>query len=74
MTELLDAPKDGFSSTKFRNKTRSGAVGPNLDRERIGLILISCISSCRNLFYICRSCFKRWNGGDNATAQDILTK
>jgi hypothetical protein len=24
-------PKDGFSSTKFRNKTRSGAVGPNLD-------------------------------------------
>jgi hypothetical protein len=31
MTELLGAPTDGFSSYKFRNRTRSGAEDPDTD-------------------------------------------
>jgi starch-binding outer membrane protein, SusD/RagB family len=31
MTQLLNAPTDGYSSTKFRNLTRSGAPAPNRD-------------------------------------------
>lgn len=31
MTELLDAPRDGYSSTKFKNLTRSGGPAPNRD-------------------------------------------
>ena len=31
MTQLLDVPTDGYSSTKFRNKTRTGAIAPNRD-------------------------------------------
>lgn len=31
MTQLLDVTTDGYSSTKFRNKTRTGAIAPNRD-------------------------------------------
>ena len=31
MNQLLDAPTDGYSSTKFRNKTRTGAAAPHKD-------------------------------------------
>jgi hypothetical protein len=31
MNQLLDVTTDGYSSTKFRNKTRNGAKGPHLD-------------------------------------------
>ena len=31
MTQLLDVPQDGYSSTKFRNKTRTGGPAPHLD-------------------------------------------
>ncbi len=31
MNQLLDVPTDGWSSTKFRNVTRTGAVAPNRD-------------------------------------------
>lgn len=31
MTQLLDVPTDGYSSTKFRNLTRTGAPAPNRD-------------------------------------------
>jgi hypothetical protein len=31
MARLLDAPQDGYSSTKFRNVTRTGAPAPHID-------------------------------------------
>ena len=31
MTQLLDVTTDGYSSTKFRNKTRTGGIAPNRD-------------------------------------------
>ena len=31
MTQLLDVTTDGYSSTKFRNKTRTGAPAPHMD-------------------------------------------
>ena len=31
MNQLLDAPTDGYSSTKFRNKTRTGGAAPHKD-------------------------------------------
>jgi starch-binding outer membrane protein, SusD/RagB family len=30
MTQLLDIPTDGYSSTKFRNKTRTGGAAPHM--------------------------------------------
>jgi hypothetical protein len=34
MTQLLDVTTAGYSSTKFRNKTRTGAPAPNMDPDR----------------------------------------
>jgi len=31
MNQLLDVPEDGYSTTKFRNVTRSGGPAPNMD-------------------------------------------
>jgi hypothetical protein len=31
MTQLLDVPTDGYSSTKYRNKTRTGGLAPHRD-------------------------------------------
>lgn len=35
MTSLLDVPTDGYSSTKFRNKTRSGGKAPHVDAGNV---------------------------------------
>jgi len=33
MNQLLDVTTDGYSSSKFRNKTRTGAAAPNRDPD-----------------------------------------
>jgi len=75
MTELLDAPKDGFSSTKFRNKTRLGAVGPNLDPGKNWVDIDFPVFRLAEIYFIYAEAVVRGGtGGDNATALGYLNQ
>lgn len=73
MTQLLDVTTDGYSSTKFRNKTRTGAPAPNRDPAgnwvdidfplfRLGEVYLTYAEAV----------LRGGTGGDNATALGYL--
>jgi hypothetical protein len=75
MDTLLGTPGDGYSSTKFRNKTRSGAPAPDRDAAgnfsdidfplfRLGEIYLTYAEAV----------LRGGTGGDNATALSYLSK
>jgi hypothetical protein len=75
MTELLDAPKDGFSSTKFRNKTRSGGIGPNLDPGKNWVDIDFPVFRLAEIYLIyAEAVLRGGTGGDNATATGYLNQ
>jgi hypothetical protein len=75
MDTLLGTPADGYSSTKFRNKTRSGGPAPDRDAAgnfadidfplfRLGEIYLTYAEAV----------LRGGTGGDNATALSYLSK
>ena len=73
MTQLLDAPKDGFSSTKFRNKTRTGAIGPNIDPGKNWTDIDFPLFRLAEIYLIyAEAVLKGGSGGSNATALSYL--
>ena len=55
MTDLYTGT-DGFSITKYRNVTRSGALHPMLTLQETGLTLIFLYSVWGNLPHLCGIC------------------
>jgi hypothetical protein len=73
MTQLLDAPKDGFSSTKFRNKTRTGAIAPNIDPAKNWTDIDFPLFRLAEIYLIYAEAVLRGGaGGNNATALSYL--
>ncbi len=73
MTQLLDVSTDGYSSTKFRNKTRSGAIAPNIDNGKTFSSIDMPIFRLAEIYLIYAEAVKRGGtGGSDATALDYL--
>jgi hypothetical protein len=75
MDTLLGAPTNGFSSTKFRNKTRSGGPAPDRDNAgnfadidfplfRLGEVYLTYAEAV----------LRGGRGGDNTTAMSYLSQ
>lgn len=75
MTQLLDAPKDGFSTTKFRNKTRTGAVGPHINPGKDFVDIDFPVFRLAEIYLIyAEAVLRGGTGGDNATATGYLNQ
>jgi len=73
MTELLDAPKDGFSTTKFRNKTRTGAIAPHLDPGKNWTDIDFPLFRLAEIYLTyAEAVLRGGTGGSNATALGYL--
>ena len=73
MTQLLDAPKDGFSTTKFRNKTRLGAAAPHIDQAKNWTDIDFPLFRLAEVYLIYAEAVVRGGaGGSNATALSYL--
>jgi hypothetical protein len=73
MTQLLDAPRDGYSSTKFRNVTRSGAVAPNRDPAGNWVDVDFPLFRLAEVYLTyAEAVIRGGTGGDNATALSYL--
>jgi starch-binding outer membrane protein, SusD/RagB family len=73
MTQLLGAPTAGYSSTKFRNKTRTGALAPNRDPANNWVDIDFPVFRLAEIYLIyAESVIRGGTGGDNATALGYL--
>jgi hypothetical protein len=73
MDTLLGAPRNGYSSTKFRNKTRSGAVGPHIDAGRNFADVDFPVFRLAEMYLIyAEAVIRGGSGGSNATALGYL--
>lgn len=73
MTQLLDVPTDGYSSTKFRNKTRTGAPAPHRDQAGDFVDIDFPMFRLGEIYLIyAESVIRGGTGGDNATALGYL--
>ena len=73
MTQLLDVSTDGYSSTKFRNKTRNGAVPPNTDNgNTFSSIDMPIFRLAETYLIYAESVLKGGTGGSNITALGYL--
>ena len=75
MTQLLDVPTDGYSSTKFRNVTRSGGVAPNRDPLGNWVDVDFPLFRLAEVYLIyAESVLRGGTGGSNATALSYLNE
>jgi hypothetical protein len=75
MTELLDQKTNGYSSTKFRNKTRTGGAAPNLDPKKDFTDVDFPIFRLAEIYLIYAEAVARGGtGGSNATALGYLSQ
>lgn len=73
MTQLLDVPTAGYSSTKFRNKTRTGALAPNADPAGNWVDIDFPVFRLAEIYLTyAESVIRGGTGGDNATALSYL--
>lgn len=73
MTNLLNISTDGYSSTKFRNKTRTGAPAPNRDNDgTFSDIDLPLIRLAEIYLTYAESVLRGGSGGDNGTALGYL--
>lgn len=73
MTQLLDVSTDGYSSTKFRNKTRAGLIAPNIDNGNTYASIDMPIFRLAEIYFIYAEAVKRGGtGGSEATALGYL--
>lgn len=73
MTQLLDVPTDGYSSTKFRNKTRSGGRAPNMDPAGNWVDIDFPVFRLAEIYLnYAEAVVRGGTGGDNATALGYL--
>jgi starch-binding outer membrane protein, SusD/RagB family len=73
MTQLLDVATDGYSSTKFRNKTRAGVIAPNIDNGKTFASIDMPIFRLAEIYLIyAESVIRGGTGGSNATALGYL--
>lgn len=75
MDVLLGDARKGYSSTKFRNKTRSGAIGPDTDVGKTFVDIDFPIFRLAEMYLIYAEAVVRGGtGGDNATALNYLQR
>lgn len=75
MNQLLDAPRDGYSSTKFRNVTRTGGPAPHLDPAGNWVDIDFPLFRLAEIYLIYAEAVVRGGtGGDNATALTYLSR
>jgi hypothetical protein len=75
MNQLLDAPRDGYSSSKFRNVTKTGGPAPHLDPGGNWVDIDFPLFRLAEIYLIYAEAVARGgSGGDNATALSYLTK
>jgi starch-binding outer membrane protein, SusD/RagB family len=73
MTQLLDVSTDGYSSTKFRNKTRAGVIAPNIDNNKTFASIDMPMFRLAEIYLIYAEAVARGGaGGSNATALSYL--
>ena len=73
MDALLDAPTNGYSSTKFRNKTRSGGPAPHADAVGDFSDVDMPVFRLAEIYLIyAEAVLRGGTGGDNATALSYL--
>lgn len=73
MTQLLDARTDGYSSTKFRNKTRTGGLAPHRDPGGNWVDIDFPVFRLAEIYLTYAEAVARGGtGGDNATALSYL--
>jgi hypothetical protein len=73
MTQLLDVATDGYSSTKFRNKTRAGVIAPNIDNGKTFASIDMPIFRLAEIYLIYAEAVLRGGaGGSNTTALGYL--
>lgn len=75
MKQLLDAPRDGYSSTKFRNVTRTGGPAPHLDPAGNWVDIDFPVFRLAEIYLIYAEAVARGgSGGSNATTLSYLTQ
>jgi hypothetical protein len=75
MTQLLDVPTDGYSSTKFRNVTRSGGAAPHRDPAGNWVDIDFPLFRLAEIYLIYAEAVVRGGtGGSNATALGYLNQ
>jgi starch-binding outer membrane protein, SusD/RagB family len=73
MNQLLDVATDGYSSTKFRNKTRTGAAAPHKDPAGNWVDIDFPVFRLGEIYLTYAEAVARGGqGGDNATALTYL--
>lgn len=73
MSTMLGAPRDGYSSSKFRNKTRAGLVAPNVDAGKTWSDIDMPMFRLAEIYLIyAEAVLRGGTGGSNATALDYL--
>ncbi|MGC4101214.1 RagB/SusD family nutrient uptake outer membrane protein [Ferruginibacter sp.] len=73
MTQLLDVATDGYSSTKFRNKTRAGVIAPNIDNGKTFSSIDMPLFRLAEIYLIyAEAVLRGGTGGSNATALGYL--
>ncbi len=74
MNQLLDVATDGYSSTKFRNVTRTGAVAPNRDPAGNWVDIDFPIFRLAEVYLnYAEAVLRGGNGGSTATATNYLS-
>ena len=75
MKQLLDVPTDGYSSTKFRNVTRTGGPAPHLDPAGNWVDIDFPLFRLAEIYLIyAESVVRGGAGGSSATALSYLTQ
>lgn len=73
MNQLLDVSTDGYSSTKFRNKTRTGAPAPHRDPAGNWVDIDFPVFRLAEIYLTyAEAVLRGGTGGDNATALGYL--
>lgn len=73
MANLLDAPQDGYSSTKFRNVTKTGGPAPHLDPGGNWVDVDFPVFRLAEIYLIyAESVIRGGTGGSSATALSYL--
>ena len=73
MTQLLDVPEDGYSSTKFRNKTSKGLPAPHLDPAGNWVDIDFPLFRLAEIYLIyAEAVLRGGTGGNSATALGYL--
>ena len=73
MDTLLGNARNGYSSSKFRNRTRSGAIGPNTDLAKNFVDIDMPVFRLAEIYLTyAEAVIRGGGGGDNATALGYL--